>query len=56
VQLSNSQDVSFIQRVLITLVLRLIMNDSFSFDSVNRLFRLLPGFMGVNPSPATRFL
>jgi len=33
VHLSNSQDGSLIQRVLITLVLRLIMNDGFSFDS-----------------------
>jgi len=32
VRLSNSQDVSFIQHVLMTLVLRLIMNDGFSFD------------------------
>jgi len=31
--LSNSQDVSRIQRVLIILMLRLIMNDGFSFDS-----------------------
>ena len=33
VRLSNSQDVSLIQRVLMTLVLRLITNDGFSFDS-----------------------
>jgi len=33
VRLSNSQAVSRIQRVLLTLVLRLIMNDGFSFDS-----------------------
>ena len=33
VLLSSSQDVSLIQRVLNTLVLRLIMNDGFSFDS-----------------------
>jgi len=32
VRLSNSQAVSLIQHVLITLVLRLIMNDGFSFD------------------------
>jgi len=32
VRLSNSQAVSLIQHVLMTLVLRLIMNDSFSFD------------------------
>jgi len=31
-RLSNSQDVSRTQRVLMTLVLRLIMNDGFSFD------------------------
>ena len=30
---SNSQDVSFIQRVLRNLELRLIMNDGFSFDA-----------------------
>jgi len=30
---SNSQDVSHIQRALMTLVLRLIMNEGFSFDS-----------------------
>jgi len=46
VRLSNSQDVSLIQRVLMTLVLRLIMNDGFSFDSANRVFLVLPGFMG----------
>jgi len=33
VRLSNSQDVSLIQRVLITLVLRLLINHGFSFDS-----------------------
>jgi len=33
VRLSNSQDVSLLQRVLITLVLRFIMNDGFNFDS-----------------------
>jgi len=32
VRLSNSQDVSLIQRVLMTLERRLIMNDGFSFD------------------------
>jgi len=31
-RLINYQDVSLIQRVLITLVLRLILNDGFSFD------------------------
>jgi len=45
VRLSSSQAVFRIQRVLMTLVLRLIMNDSFSFDSPNRVFRVLPGFM-----------
>ena len=29
-----------------TLVLRLIMNGGFSFDSANHVFRFLPGFMG----------
>jgi len=38
VRLSNSQDVSLIQRVLMTLVLRLLMNGGFSFDSANRVF------------------
>ena len=28
------------------LVLRLLMNGGFSFDSANRVFRVLPGFMG----------
>jgi len=46
VRLSNSQDVSLIQRVLMTLVLRLLMNSGFSFNSANRVFRVLPGFMG----------
>ena len=32
-RLSNSQDVSLIQHVLMTLVLRLILNDGFNFDS-----------------------
>jgi len=35
VRLSNSQAVSLIQHVLMTLVLRLIMNGGFSFDSAN---------------------
>jgi len=42
VRLSDSQDVSVIKRVLITLVLRLIMDDGFSFDSsiaCSELFR-----------------
>jgi len=42
VRLSNSQDVSLIERVLNTLVLRLITNDGLSFDSVNRMFRIVP--------------
>jgi len=33
VRLRNSQDGSLIQRVLMTVVLRLIMNDGSSFDS-----------------------
>jgi len=45
-RLSNSQAVSLIQHVLVTLVLRLIMNDGFRFDLANRVFRVLPGFMG----------
>jgi len=45
-RLSNSQDVSLIQRVLMTLVLRLLMNGGFSFDSANRVFWVIPGFMG----------
>jgi len=43
VRLSSSQDVSLIQRVLMTSVLRLIMNDGFSFDSsitCSELFRV----------------
>jgi len=46
VRLSNSQAVSLIQRVLMTLVLRLLMNGGFNFGSANRVFRVLPGFMG----------
>ena len=45
-RLSDSQAVPRIQRVLMTLVLRLLMNGGFSFDSANRVFRVLPGFMG----------
>ena len=45
-RLSNSQAVSLIQRVLMTLVLRLIMNGGFSFDLANRVFRVPPGVMG----------
>jgi len=37
-----------------TLVLRLIMNDGFSFDLFNRLFRVLPGFMGKSLVIAVR--
>jgi len=43
VRLSSSQDVSLIQRALMTLVLGLIMNDGFSFDSsitCSELFRV----------------
>ena len=50
-RLSISQNVSFIQRVLITLVLRLIMNDGFSFDSsiaCSELFRVSWGKSLVN--------
>ena len=43
-RLSNSQAVSLIQRVLMTLVLRLIMNDGFSFDSQSRV----PSFSGFH--------
>jgi len=46
VRLSNSQVVSLFQRVLLTLVLRLIMNDGFSFGLLNHLLRIVPGFMG----------
>jgi len=42
VRLSISQDVSLIERVLNTLVLRLIMNDGLSFDLVNRMFGIVP--------------
>ena len=44
VRLSESKQLFYRQTVLITLVLRLIVNDDFSFDSVNRLFRVLPVF------------
>ena len=46
VRLSKSQAVSLIQHVLMTLVLRLIVTGGFSFDSANRVFRVLPGCMG----------
>ena len=42
-RLSNSRAVSLIQRVLMTLVLRLMMNDAFSFESsitCSELFRV----------------
>jgi len=54
VRLSNSQAASLIQHVLMTLVLRLIMNGGFSFDSANRVFRVLPGFMGKSLVIAVR--
>jgi len=54
VRLSNPQAVSLIQHVLITLVLRLIMNGGFSFDSANHVFRVLPGFMGKSLVIAVR--
>ena len=53
-RLSDSQDVSLIQRVLITSVLWLIMNDGSSFDSANRLFRVLSGVMGKSLVIAVR--
>ena len=52
--LSNSQAVSLIQRVLMTLVLRLFMNGGFSLDSANRVFRVFPGFMGKSLVIAVR--
>ena len=45
-RLSNSQAVSLIQRVLMTLVLWLIRNDGFSFDSSITCSELFLGFMG----------
>ena len=51
---NNSQAVSLIQRVLMTLVLRLIMNGGLSFDSANRVFRVLPGYMGKSLEIAVR--
>jgi len=54
VHLSNSRGVSLIQRILMTLVLRLIMNGGFSFDMANRVFRVLPGFMGKSLVIAVR--
>jgi len=54
VRLSNSQAVSLIQRVLMTLVLRLIMNGGFSFDSANRVFRVIPVFIGKSLVIAVR--
>ena len=53
-RLSNFQAVSLIQHVLMTLVLRLIMNGGFSFDSANRVFRVFPGFMGKSLVIAVR--
>jgi len=44
--LSNSKQLSHNQTVLMTLVPRLLMNGGFSFDSANRVFWVLPGFMG----------
>jgi len=37
-----------------TLVLRLIMNGGFSFDSANRVFRVFSGFMGKSLVIAVR--
>ena len=37
-----------------TLVLRLLMNGGFSFDSANRVFRVLPGFLGKSLVIAVR--
>jgi len=51
---SNSQAVSLIQHVLMTLVLRLIIDGGFSLDSANRVFRVLPGFMGKSLVIAVR--
>ena len=41
-RLSNSQDVSLIQRVIMTVVLRLIMNERFQFRLFNPVFQILP--------------
>jgi len=54
VRLCDSQAVSLIQHVLMTLGLRLLMNGGFSFDSANRVFRVLPGFMGKSLVIAVR--
>ena len=40
--LSKSKQLFYNQTVLLTGVLRLVMNDGFSFDSVNRMFRMVP--------------
>jgi len=53
VRLSNSQAVSLLQRVLMTLVLWLIMNDGFSLDSSitdSELFRVSWVNLGYIPS------
>ena len=44
-RLSNSQAASLIQRVLMTLMLRLKMNDGFSFDSSIACSEFFRGFM-----------
>jgi len=54
VRLSNSQAVSLIQRVLMTLLLGLLMNGGFNFVSANRMFQVLPGFMGKSLVIAVR--
>jgi len=54
VGLSNSQDFSLIKRVLITLVLRQKKERRFQARHVNRLFRVLPGFMGKSLVIAVR--
>jgi len=59
VRLSNSQDVSFIQRVLIPLVLRLIMNDGFSCDlsiACSEFFRVSWVNRWRSPSEAPRIV
>ena len=53
-RLSNSQAVFLIQYVLMTLVMRLIMNGGFGFDSANRVFRVVPSFMGKSLVIAVR--
>jgi len=55
-RLRKSQAVSRMHRALMTLLLRLVLNDDFSFESSITCSKVLPGFMGKSLEITVRSL